>query len=177
MLARSGRMRHDNRSSLRLRSVVLTGAFAAWFVGACATAPAPPQQTQLGKAMSPPARATDPIYLSPTVRDLLRTRMASHTRDMGEMVAAIMILDYPRIEERARVVVGDVSLSRPITGDATELNAGLPESFFERQDALRAEARDLAEDAHARDARRVAADYGHLSEACVRCHADFRPTR
>ena len=70
-----------------------------------------------------------------------------------------------------------MSLSRPITGDATELNSALPESFFERQDALRTEARALARDAQAQDARRVAADYGHLSEACVRCHADFRPSR
>jgi len=160
------------------RNVVLTAAAgAAWFAAGCATAPVPPQQTQLAQAVSPPERALAPAPLPPAVRELLKARMATHTRDMAALVSAIMILDYPRIEERALGIVGDVSLSRPITGDATELNSALPESFFDRQDALRTEARGLARDAHLKDARRVAADYGHLSEACVRCHADFRPAR
>jgi len=168
-------MRQLHRSPVRLGRL----AWAVALAGGCATAPppAPPQQAQLVQAVSPPERATPPIELSPTVRALLKSRMASHARDMGEMVAAIMILDYPKIEQHADAIVGDVTLSRPTTNDATELNSSLPEVFFERQDALRVEARALARDAHAQDARRVAADYGHLSEACVRCHADFRPTR
>ncbi|HEX2659102.1 MAG TPA: cytochrome c [Polyangia bacterium] len=171
-------MRQFHRGSwVRLSAVGLTVAGVLALAGGCATAPppAPPQQAQLAEALSPPERATPPIELSPTVRELLKSRMANHTRDMGELVSAIMILDYPRIEERAQGIVSDVSLSRPTTNDATELNASLPEVFFERQDALRAEARALARDAKAQDARRVASDYGHLSEACVRCHADFRP--
>ena len=145
--------------------------------GACATPPAPPQQTQLARALSPPERDLPPVELPAPARALLKARMANHTRDMGDLVSAIMILDYPRIEDQARRIVGDVSLSRPLTDDATELNSALPGAFYERQDGLRAEARKLADDAHALDARHVAADYGHLSEACVRCHADYRPAR
>jgi cytochrome c556 len=171
------RQQHHRHHRPWLRSILLAAAGAAWFAGACATPPAPPQQTQLAQALSPPERATPPIYLPPVARELLKSRMANHTRDMGDLVSAIMILDYPRVEERARAIVADVSLSRPLTDDATELNSALPASFFDRQDALRAEARELAQDAHAENARRVASDYGHLSEACVRCHADFRPAR
>ena len=170
-------MRQFHLLTVRLRSLAWAVAVAAAVAGGCATSPppAPPQQAQLVKAVSAPERTTPPIELSPTVRDLLKSRMASHARDMGQLVSAIMILDYPKIEESAQGIVGDVTLSRPTTNDATELNASLPEVFFERQDALRVEARALVRDAHAMDARRVAADYGHLSEACVRCHADFRP--
>jgi cytochrome c556 len=145
--------------------------------GACATPPAPPQQTQLARALSPPEREVPPADLPAPARALLKSRMANHARDMGELVSAIMLLDYPRIEDQARRIASDVSFSRPLTDDATELNSALPRAFFDRQDALRAEARKLAEDAHALDARQVAADYGHLSEACVRCHADYRPAR
>lgn len=150
---------------------------AAGAAGGCATPPAPPQQTQLARALSPPERDVPPAELPAPARALLKSRMANHVRDMGDLVSAIMILDYPRIEEQARRIVSDVSLSRPLTDDATELNSALPGAFYDRQDALRAEARKLADDAHALDARLVAADYGHLAEACVRCHADYRPAR
>jgi len=102
--------------------------------------------------------------------------MASHARDMGDLVSAIMILDYPGIVQRADSIAADVNLSRPITRDATELNASLPEKFFVRQDELRARARALAAAARARDPNRIASEYGLLSEGCVRCHADYRPT-
>jgi len=101
--------------------------------------------------------------------------MASHARDMGDLVSAIMVLQYDRIAATGDAIAADVNLSRPITHDATELNASLPEKFFVRQDELRARAKALADAARARDAYRVAAEYGRLSEGCVRCHADYRP--
>ena len=67
-----------------------------------------------------------------------------------------------------------MNLSRPITGDATELNAALPEKFFVRQDELKASARVLEGAAQGLDPNAVATAYGRLSEACVRCHADYR---
>ncbi len=135
----------------------------------------PPQQAQLAQAIAAPDRATPPEPLSPAARELLKTRMASHARDMGDLVSAIMVLDYGRIAQGADSIASDVNLSRPISGDATELNASLPEKFYVRQDGLRAGARALAAAARAQDPYRVAAEYGRLSEGCVRCHADFRP--
>jgi len=165
-------MRRDDRSWIRL--LMLTAASCA---GACATPPAPPQQAQLARALSPPERRGPPAPLPAPAREILKARMANHARDMGELVSAIMVLDYPRIASQADRIAGDVSLSRPLTEDATELNSALPETFFQRQDALRTNARKLAEDARALDAFAVAADYGHISESCVQCHAEFRPSR
>jgi cytochrome c556 len=93
---------------------------------------------------------------------------------MNHLVSAIMLLEYPEIVEGAEQIAADASLSRPITGDATELNAALPQGFFLHQDQLRAQARALADAAGALDAYRVADAYGRLSEACVRCHAVYR---
>jgi cytochrome c556 len=152
--------------------------FGVVFAASCAsqTAANPPaQQAQLAQAVAAPERATPPEPLSPAARDILKARMASHARDMGDLVSAIMVLDYARISQRADSIAADVNLSRPISGDATELNSALPEKFFARQDALRAGARALAAAARELDPYRVASEYGRLSEGCVRCHADFRP--
>jgi cytochrome c556 len=103
--------------------------------------------------------------------------MASHVREMGDLMTAIMVLDYPSIVEGADRIVSDASLSRPLTGDATELNSALPEKFFVHQDELRTQARALADASRALDPYRVAGAYGRLSEACVRCHAVYRQGR
>jgi cytochrome c556 len=163
----------------RRRSIRSFALIAAAVLGAgCAsqtTANQPPQQEQLARAIATPDRAGPPEPLSPAARQILKTRMASHARDMGDLVAAIMILDYPRIAATGDAIAADVNLSRPISHDATELNAALPEKFFVRQDELRARAKALAAAARATDPYRVAAEYGRLSEGCVRCHADYRP--
>jgi hypothetical protein len=159
-------------SLLRIGTGALLGAIALF--GACGAPSQPPQQAQLARAVSPPRRFGPVEYLSPTAREILKTRMASHAARMNHLVSAIMILDYPEIAEGAEQIAADASLSRPITGDATELNSALPEGFFVQQDQLRAQARGLADAARAVDALAVADAYGRLSEACVRCHAVYR---
>ena len=155
------------------RSVLGVALFSA-----CASQPnsmQPSQQAQLATAVAAPERATPPEPLSPAAREILKTRMAAHARDMGDLVSAIMVLDYARIVQKADAIAADVNLSRPISGDATELNSALPEKFFVRQDELRAGARALSAAARDLDPYRVANAYGRLSEGCVRCHADYRP--
>jgi len=145
---------------------------------ACASQPnsmQPPQQAQLANAVAAPDRAAPPEPLSPAAREILKARMAHHARDMGDLVSAIMVLDYAHIVQKADSIASDVNLSRPISGDATELNSALPEKFFVRQDELRAGARALSAAARDLDPYRVANAYGKLSEGCVRCHADYRP--
>jgi cytochrome c556 len=147
-------------------------------LSACAnqtTADQPPQQAQLARAVAAPERVNPPEPLSPAAREILKTRMASHARDMADLVSSIMVLDYGRIVQTGEAIAADVNLSRPISQDATELNATLPEKFFVRQDQLRAGAKALADAARARDPNRVAREYGALSEGCVRCHSDYRP--
>jgi cytochrome c556 len=155
---------------------LLSGALA--LLSACAnqtTNEPPAQHAQLARAVAAPDRAGPPEPLSPAAREILKARMASHSRDMAELVSSIMALDYDRIAETGDAISADVNLSRPISQDATELNAALPEKFFARQDELRAGAKTLAAAARARDPERVARDYGRLAEGCVRCHADYRP--
>jgi hypothetical protein len=170
-IAVRGEMRSPSRSSF-----LVFGAVA--MASACAsqtTASQPPQQAQLARAIAAPDRSGPPQPLSPAAREILKTRMASHARDMSDLVSSIMILDYDLIARTGDGIAADVNLSRPISRDATELNSALPEQFFVRQDELRAGAKALAAAGRARDPHRVAAEYGHLSEGCVRCHADYRP--
>ncbi len=145
--------------------------------GACASRPQtmePPQQAQLIQAITPPQRLEPPQHLSSTARALLGNRMAAHARDMGDLMSAIMILDYDQVEQRAGKIADDAAWARPLTGDATELNSALPETFFQLQDDLRAQARLLAAAADDLSAFAVAESYGRLSETCVRCHAVYR---
>jgi cytochrome c556 len=134
----------------------------------------PPQQAQLTRAVSPPKRLEPPDYLPEAARSVLRTMMASHARNMGDLMSAIVVLDYPRIREGADAVASDASLSRPLTQEASELNALLPEDFFRQQDALRAQARLLSDAAARQSPFGVADAYGKLSESCVRCHYVYR---
>jgi cytochrome c556 len=135
----------------------------------------PPQMAQLTQAITPPDRPGPPEPLSPTARALLKERMASHAQDMSQLVSAIMLLQYSEIITRADKIAGDVNLSRPISNDATELNASIPEKFFVRQDDLKAAAHNLATAGRTGNPYLVAESYGKLSENCVRCHADYRP--
>jgi cytochrome c556 len=164
---------------MRSLHLIRCSLLGACLFSACAnqtSAQQPPQQAQLAQAVASPDRAAPPEPLSPAARQILKVRMASHARDMGDLVSAIMVLDYARIVSKADSIASDVNLSRPISRDATELNASLPEKFFVRQDELRAGARLLAAAARDLDPYRVANAYGRLSEGCVRCHADYRPS-
>jgi len=147
--------------------------------GSCATAPPPhpPQQDQLAQALAAPDRTDPPQYLSNTTRELLRARMASHANDMGELVQAIMILQYPRIAEKAAAIDAAVDLARPVSKDATDLASALPPSFFDYQDELKLRARALEAAAKAQGAFQVADAYGDLSKTCVKCHSVFRGNR
>ena len=145
--------------------------------GACAAPPAPPQRQQLAAAVAPGPRLEPKQPLPGAAREMLRSRMADHTRDMSNLVSAIMVLDYPAIHTRAQAVAADANLSRPLAGDATELNSSLPDEFFAYQDELRANARLLAAAAERLDALAVADAYGRVSQSCVKCHASYRGGR
>jgi cytochrome c556 len=151
--------------------IVLVGV-AALLATACASQA--PQQKQLAQAVSPPRHPGSAEPLSDAARALLKERMASHAKDMSELVSDIMLLHYDRIRDGAQRIAGEASLSRPLTNDATELNSALPPKFFLYQDNLRLEARTLAEAAGRQHAFDVADSYGRLSQVCVRCHATYR---
>jgi hypothetical protein len=161
------------------RWILAATASALALTVSCATPPPsqPPQRAQLAQAVAAPSRLHPSEQLSGTARVILRSRMASHARDMGDLMSEIMLLQYPEVSAGALRLAGDASLSRPLTEDATELNSALPEKFFLYQDALRLEARTLSESARRENPFDVADSYGRLSQVCVRCHATYRAGR
>jgi cytochrome c556 len=144
-------------------------------LAACASTPGqPPQQPLMERAVQPPARLEPPESLPGPVRAILKQRMKSHAADMGALMSAIMVLDYPVIRDRATGIANDGSLARPLSGDASELNAALPPKFFTFQDELRERSKALAAAADHQNAFEVADAYGELSQTCVRCHGVYR---
>ncbi|HEX3697937.1 MAG TPA: hypothetical protein VH374_21365 [Polyangia bacterium] len=146
--------------------------------GSCATSSdrdRPPQQKQLIRAVEPPVRSTPPVFIPEAARALLRMRMATHAKDMSDLMSAVVNLRYVDAEALAGEIVDDASLARPIGNDATELNALLPPEFFALQDRARDDARAVATGAHGLSAIDLGKAYGRLSEDCVACHALFRP--
>jgi hypothetical protein len=133
-----------------------------------------PQQRQLLNAVSPPDRLAPPEYLSGDARAVLRTRMANHARNMGDLTSAIMVLRYPEIRERALAISEEARFARPLSADATELNSGLPEKFFTYERELRVLAGALASGAESTNAFAIAEVFGRMSETCVKCHATYR---
>lgn len=161
----------DLRSSRPVKMVVAALAMLA----ACASAPAqPPQQPQMEQAVQPPSRLEPPENLPGPVRVILKERMKTHAERMRELMSAIMVLDYAVIRDRSAAIANDGSLARPLSGDASELNAALPEKFFTFQDEMRERSKTLSAAADRLDAFQVADAYGRLSETCVRCHAVYR---
>ena len=134
------------------------GLLAAATFGSCASQAAhqPPQMNQLAQAITVPDRQDPPEPLSPVAKAILKERMASHARDMSDLVSAIMLLEYPKISARSEAIAVSVNLARPTTGDASELNASIPEKFFVRQDDLKAAARTLERAAQAVNPYQVA---------------------
>ena len=143
---------------------------------ACAAPPAaaPPQEAQLIRALSPPARLTPPESLPGPALALLHTRMASHAQDMSALMSAIMVLRYPEIQARALGITRETYFARTGGQDATLLNASLPAKLFDLEAELRERAKSLAGAADRLDAFAVANAYGQLSETCVKCHAAYR---
>jgi hypothetical protein len=114
-----------------------------------------------------------PEYLPQAARELLAERMANHGRDMSDLLWATLFLDHQSVQEIAEHIRSTPRFSRPLSGDATELNASLPKEFFALQDELLLRAGELAESAQKRDPNAMASAYGALNQTCVRCHSIY----
>ena len=169
----------SNDTLHRIFVALCASAIVAGFVACCAgpQRSQPAQRQQLAAAVSIPKRLRPPENLSETARAILKERMADHAHDMGDLMTAIVVLQYPQIRDGALRIAGGANLSRPLSDDASELNSALPEKFFLYQDNLRLEARTLAEAAGRVNPFDVADSYGRLSQVCVRCHATYRAGR
>ncbi len=111
-----------------------------------------------------------PEYLSPTVRALLHQRMERHRQTAAELMQSVLVLDYVTTENMAQAIASEPTLARPLSNDATDLNAQLPGRFFELQDELKQNAKKLEDAARSRDGERVLNEFPVLVRTCVSCH-------
>jgi cytochrome c556 len=108
--------------------------------------------------------------LSAALRALVRQKMAQHSKQMNELVWAVVFLDHRETARLATAVATESRLGRAASSDATELNSALPPRFFALQEQLKERAENLAAAARTWDAHAVARGYGQLAETCVSCH-------
>lgn len=120
-----------------------------------------------------PGSLRQPGYLPKAARALLREKMRRHAENTGQMVKAVVTLQYDEVERHARRLLAEPTLARPLNGDATMLNALLPERLFELQDALTAATETLQQAASRRDSSALSAAFSNVSQACVSCHAVY----
>lgn len=121
------------------------------------------------KARTLPAPAHIPV----AARALLSQRMQRHGVAMSDMMWAVMFLDYESTEDIAREIASEPRLARPLSRDASELNALLPSEFFDLQDALARAAENLATVAPERDPEQLSAAVAKLTDTCIRCHSAY----
>jgi len=115
--------------------------------------------------------ATPPLSL--TARALLHDKMADHSKQMMDLMRAVVLLDYSESAELGKAIAAEERLSRPLSNDATELNSALDPRFFTLQDQLRTRGKRLEAAARARDSSAVAKTFGALTETCVACHSAY----
>jgi hypothetical protein len=111
-----------------------------------------------------------PQHLPATARALLKLKMARHGDDLSELTWAVLRLDFDEARMLADRIGSEPRLARPTEQDATELNSSLPPDFFRLQDELRNYTMRVGAAAARHDPDALAASFGDLSRACVRCH-------
>lgn len=111
-------------------------------------------------------------FRSPLARALLKERMGQHGHEMGELVRAVVLLDWVR----ARALAEELS-REPELAPSREGGAGtdaLLTRFEALDEDLRQRARALARAAEAQDVAQAAQRLNDLTAACMACHAAYR---
>jgi hypothetical protein len=146
-----------------IKSSVIVGAVAVATVVGAALLLRPRPVAREG--LAPPGS------IPPAALTVLKTKMANHGDQMTALLREVLLLDDDGIARAAGAILDEPALARPVAGD--ELNALLPERFFELQGAMGASARRLvaASARHDRDA--VSDEFGALAKTCVGCHEAY----
>jgi hypothetical protein len=115
----------------------------------------------------------EPARLSTVARAELHTRMMRHGLTMENLTWQVTLLDYDGAKGSAAAIAAEPRLARPLAGDASELNASLPDRFFLLQDELRKQVGEVGAAAARRDGEGLAQAYGALNRTCVACHQAY----
>ena len=158
------------RHGILLESLLLSGLT----LGGCSPS-SPPPNPPPAKALIPETLALqgNAQYLPEHARAILKKRMGRHAARTHDLLIAVTTLNFLEAREHASALIEEPQLARPLDGDATMLNALLPEALFESQDALIAACRHIALSASHRNPRELATAFGDLAKACVQCHAAY----
>jgi len=108
--------------------------------------------------------------LPESARAAVTTQMHTHARGMLELTSTVTVLDYDGVRAATERLLQEPRIARPVTGDASELNAALPVRFFTLQDQLRDDLQHLQHDAAAHDANALAGSYAATTHTCIACH-------
>ena len=156
-------------------AAVIRRAILLALVGAagCQAAGAPQAACPAPTAAAAPRALPAPAHLPRAARSLLAERMQRHGSAMTDMIWAALFLDYDSAADIAQEIVSEPRLARPLSQDASELNALLPEAFFQLQDDLATQAAALAEVAPRREPAALSAALSRLTDTCMRCHAAY----
>ena len=144
-----------------MKRIGIAAAIAA--LGAALALGATPQPTHL----------TEPDYLPPMARQLLRKRMERQGEDMMQLVMAVTLLQRERARAIAEDVAAEPRLTRPIAGGESDLNSALPNQLFLFQDELRIRARELSQLTRTGKDVELARGLGRMTETCVSCHSAY----
>ena len=120
------------------------------------------------RSIGPDARLATPQSIPESVRAVIRSKMHRHAAQMTALVSSVAVLNYDGAARTAGEIFDEPTLARPITGD--ELNGMLPETFFQLQDALRAQAKDIVQAAARQDNRQLGETFAALTKGCISCH-------
>ena len=140
------------------------GALVAGIVAALVVALTPSRRIAPERHLPMSERLSDPA------RAALKTQMRTHARGMMELVSRVTLLDWDGVIVAAQRVLDEPRVARPLTGDASELNASLPARFFALQDELRGDLQGLQRAAQAHDVDGLADSFARTTRTCVRCH-------
>ena len=140
-------------------------------LGACRSTPesAPPDKAPAASVRSLPK----PERLPATARPLWAHKRQRPGAALRDRLWAGLFHAHQSTREIALEIASEPRLARPVERDATELNALLPDAFFDLQDELLQRATDVAQLAAREDSAALANAIGGLTSTCVRCHAAY----
>lgn len=116
-------------------------------------------------------RVLQPEKVSARVREALRRKMRSHSKDFTHLPMAIVFANYAEVTRATQGIMNEPRIDKTTLGDE---QAGLSDYFFTLQAELRERAQALNKAAAERDVAVMTTAMGKLTETCATCHLVYR---
>ncbi|MBL8957551.1 MAG: cytochrome c [Myxococcaceae bacterium] len=116
-------------------------------------------------------RALQPEKVTARVREALKRKMKSHSRDFLSLPLHIVLADFGAVERATQGIMNEPRIDKAAAGDDL---SGLSGPFFQLQDQLRERAGALNQAARGKDVSAMTTALGPLMETCATCHLIYR---